>query len=149
MLIAVYWNARACRQRARFSETLDSDAELKSVTQKLEENSTLDGVLRELIIPSVKRKELAFREKGLVVLGLCCLIAKVCMLSVYVSTWMPIALCPVQRLALTSINLFFTQLSSSPETLKISILQVIFDMLMVHEHDLLGKDDNVGSLSYS
>jgi hypothetical protein len=52
----------------------------------------LNGILRELIIPSVKRKELAFREKGLVVLGLCCLIAKVCLLFPYLSTVMLIAL---------------------------------------------------------
>jgi hypothetical protein len=42
-----------------------------------EENSTLEGILADLIIPAVKRKELALREKGLVSLGLCCLIAKV------------------------------------------------------------------------
>jgi condensin complex subunit 3 len=37
----------------------------------------LEGILSDLIIPSVKRKELAMREKALVSLGLCCLIAKV------------------------------------------------------------------------
>jgi Nuclear condensing complex subunits, C-term domain len=45
--------------------------------QTFEENSTLEGILGELIIPAVKRKELILREKGLVSLGLCCLIAKV------------------------------------------------------------------------
>ena len=45
--------------------------------KSFEDNSTLEGVLADLIIPSVKRKELAMREKGLVSLGLCCLIAKV------------------------------------------------------------------------
>jgi condensin complex subunit 3 len=99
--------------------------------------------LRELIIPSVKRKELAFREKGFVVLGLCCLIAKVWMSVAYLSEVMLIVRMIAQRLALSSISLFFTQISSSPEVLKISILQVVFDMLMVHEHDLLGTDDNV------
>lgn len=99
---------------------------LERVNSKLEENSTLDGILRELIIPSVKRKELPFREKGFVVLGLCCLIAK--------------------RLALSSIHLFFTQIPSSPEVLKISIIQVVFDMLMVHE-DILGKDDNSANIT--
>lgn len=39
---------------------------------------TLEGILTELIVPAVKRKELLFREKGLTSLGLCCLIAKVC-----------------------------------------------------------------------
>lgn len=45
--------------------------------QSFEDNSTLEGILGDLIIPSVKRKELAMREKALASLGLCCLIAKV------------------------------------------------------------------------
>ncbi|KAF5378891.1 hypothetical protein D9615_006988 [Tricholomella constricta] len=89
---------------------------LERVNSTLEENSTLDGILKELIIPSVKRKELVFREKGLVSLGLCCLIAT--------------------RLAVNSIFLFVTQLMSSPEVLKPSLLQVVFDVLMVHDQVL-------------
>ena len=46
-------------------------------SQSFEENSTLEGILADLIIPAVKRKELALRAKGLISLGLCCLIAKV------------------------------------------------------------------------
>lgn len=46
--------------------------------QRFEDNSMLEGVVSDLIIPAVKRKELVMREKGLVCLGLCCLIAKVC-----------------------------------------------------------------------
>ena len=45
--------------------------------QTFEENSTLEGILGELIIPAVKRREMALREKGLISLGLCCLIARV------------------------------------------------------------------------
>jgi hypothetical protein len=45
--------------------------------QSFEDNSTLEGVLGDLIVPAIKRKELAMREKGLVGLGLCCLVAKV------------------------------------------------------------------------
>lgn len=45
--------------------------------QTFEENSTLEGILRELIVPAVTRKDMALREKGLVCLGLCCLIARV------------------------------------------------------------------------
>ena len=44
--------------------------------QTFEENSTLEGILGELIIPAVKRKEANLREKGLISLGLCCLIAR-------------------------------------------------------------------------
>ncbi|KAF9461702.1 chromosome condensation complex protein [Collybia nuda] len=93
---------------------------LERVNGTLEENSTLDGVLRDLIIPSVKRKELPYREKGIICLGLCCLIAR--------------------KLALQSMQLFLGQAASSPEVLKLPILQAIFDMLMVHEHDFLRSD---------
>ena len=48
-----------------------------TLRQSFEDNSTLEGILGDLIIPSVKRKELAMREKALASLGLCCLIAKV------------------------------------------------------------------------
>lgn len=50
--------------------------------QSFEENSTLEGILGELIIPAVKRKELPLRENGLISLGLCCLIARVSLLCV-------------------------------------------------------------------
>ena len=42
-----------------------------------EDNSTLEGILGKLILPNVKAKEMALREKGLVGLGLCCLITNV------------------------------------------------------------------------
>ncbi|KAH7929985.1 ARM repeat-containing protein [Leucogyrophana mollusca] len=92
---------------------------LERVNGTFEENSTLEGILGELIIPAVKRKELALREKGLVCLGLCCLIAR--------------------RMALNSFQLFLGQIQSAPEVLKIRVLQIVFDILMVHEGDFLGK----------
>ncbi|KAJ7844433.1 nuclear condensing complex subunit [Mycena olivaceomarginata] len=84
----------------------------------IEENSTLEGVLHDLIIPSVRRKEEEFREKGLIALGLFCLIAK--------------------NFALKTLPLFVSQAEEDvPEELKISLLQIIFDLLMVHERTLL------------
>ncbi|KZT24842.1 hypothetical protein NEOLEDRAFT_1134516 [Neolentinus lepideus HHB14362 ss-1] len=97
---------------------------LERVNGTFEENSTLEGILGELIIPAVKRKELALREKGLVSLGLCCLIAR--------------------RMALNSFQLFLSQVQSAPEPLKIRVLQIIFDMLMVHDRDFLGNDGVAG-----
>ncbi|KAH9921582.1 nuclear condensing complex subunit [Amylocystis lapponica] len=91
---------------------------LERVNGTFEENSTLEGILGELIIPAVKRKELPLREKGLVSLGLCCLIAR--------------------RMALNSFQLFLSQVQSAPEVLKIHVLQIVFDILMVHEGDFLG-----------
>jgi condensin complex subunit 3 len=79
----------------------------------------LEGILGELIVPAVKRKELVLREKGLVCLGLCCLIAR--------------------RMALNSFQLFLSQVQTAPEVLKLRVLQVVFDVLMVHEGDFLAN----------
>ncbi|KAI8971320.1 nuclear condensing complex subunit [Trametes punicea] len=91
---------------------------LERVNGTFEENSTLEGVLGELIIPAVKRREMALREKGLISLGLCCLIAR--------------------RMALSSFQLFLSQVQAAPEVLKIRVLQIIFDILMVHDDAFLG-----------
>ncbi|KAH8108765.1 nuclear condensing complex subunit [Phellopilus nigrolimitatus] len=99
-------------------------AVLERVHGSFEENSTLEGVLADLIIPSVKRKELALREKGLLGLGLCCLIAK--------------------NMALSSFQLFLSQVKSAPESLRIKVLQVIFDIMMTYEKDLLGSVEEIG-----
>ncbi|KAG1861260.1 nuclear condensing complex subunit [Suillus subluteus] len=93
---------------------------LERVNGTFEENSTLEGILGELIIPAVKRKELVLREKGLICLGLCCLIAR--------------------RMALNSFQLFLGQIQTAPEVLKIRVLQIVFDILMVHENDFLNKE---------
>ncbi|KAI9511024.1 nuclear condensing complex subunit [Russula earlei] len=92
---------------------------LERVNGTFEENSTLEGILGELIVPAVKRKELVLREKGLVCLGLCCLIAR--------------------RMALNSFQLFLSQVQTAPEVLKLRVLQVVFDVLMVHESDFLAN----------
>lgn len=42
-------------------------------------------------------------------------------------------------MALNSFQLFLTQVQSSPEVLKIRVLHIVFDMLMVHEGDFLGR----------
>ncbi|KIM86130.1 hypothetical protein PILCRDRAFT_816668 [Piloderma croceum F 1598] len=88
-----------------------------------EENSTLEGVLGDFIIPAVKRKELAMREKGLVGLGLCCLVAK--------------------NMALSSFQLFLSQVQTAPDELKLKVLQVIFDMLMVYDQEFFGRSDEI------
>ena len=42
-------------------------------------------------------------------------------------------------MALNSFQLFLSQVQSAPEVLKTRVLQIVFDMLMVHEGDFLGK----------
>ncbi|KNZ72836.1 Condensin complex subunit 3 [Termitomyces sp. J132] len=89
---------------------------LERVDGTLDENSTLAGILDELIIPSVKRKEYIFREKGLISMGLCCLIAK--------------------PLAINTAKFFVEQVPHSPASLQESLLQITFDIMMVHEAEL-------------
>jgi len=94
---------------------------LERVNGTFEENSTLEGVLADLIVPSVKRKEFALREKGLICLGLCCLIAK--------------------RMALNSFQLFMSQIQTAPEPLKLPVLKLVFDILMVHGKEFLYSEN--------
>ncbi|KAG2363036.1 nuclear condensing complex subunit [Suillus spraguei] len=92
---------------------------LERVNGTFEENSTLEGILGDWY----------FGEKGLICLGLCCLIAR--------------------RMALNSFQLFLGQIQTAPEVLKIRVLQIVFDILMVHENDFLtkeGESDKVQAL---
>ncbi|KAF8656476.1 hypothetical protein AX16_002527 [Volvariella volvacea WC 439] len=96
---------------------------LERVNGNFEDNSTLEGVLSDLIIPAVKRKELPMREKGLISLGLCCLIAK--------------------NMALNSFQLFINQVQNAPEHLQLQVLKVIFDLLIMYEHDFFGRSEEM------
>ncbi|KAG1847661.1 nuclear condensing complex subunit [Suillus subalutaceus] len=99
---------------------------LERVNGTFEENSTLEGILGELIIPAVKRKELVLREKGLICLGLCCLIAR--------------------RMALNSFQLFLGQIQTAPEVLKIqggASERIVEFFLHVLEHE---ESDKVQAL---
>ncbi|KAH9924026.1 nuclear condensing complex subunit [Fomitopsis serialis] len=96
---------------------------LSRVQGSFDENSTLEGLLADLIIPAVKRKELALRERALVNLGLCCLIAK--------------------SMAMNSFQLFLNQVQSAPEDLKVKVLRVIFDILMVYDEELLLRSEDI------
>ncbi|KAK0494637.1 nuclear condensing complex subunit [Armillaria luteobubalina] len=96
---------------------------LERVHGTFEDNSTLEGMLADLIIPAVKRKELPMREKGLVSLGLCCLIAK--------------------NMALRSFQLFLSQIQNAPEELRLKVLQVVFDLLVMYEYEFLSRSGEV------
>ncbi|KAF8965273.1 nuclear condensing complex subunit [Flammula alnicola] len=87
---------------------------LERVNSTFEENITLDGVLRGLIIPSVQRKDDAFRERGLKSLGLCCLIAR--------------------RLAVQFVSLFMSHIATSPPGIRVTLVHSLVDIFMVHEN---------------
>ncbi|KAF8814695.1 ARM repeat-containing protein [Phlegmacium glaucopus] len=98
-------------------------AVLERVNGSFEDNSTLEGILGDLIIPSVKRKELAMREKALASLGLCCLIAK--------------------NMALNSFQLFLSQAQNAPTELKVQVLRIILDLLIVYDQEFFSRSEDV------
>ncbi|KAJ7701145.1 nuclear condensing complex subunit [Mycena rosella] len=95
---------------------------LERVHGNFEDNSTLEGILADLIIPAVRRKELGIREPGLVGLGLCCLIAK--------------------SIAVKSLQLFLSQVQSAPAQLKTKLLQIVFDLMVVYDQELWGRAED-------
>ena len=44
-------------------------------------------------------------------------------------------------MAANSFKLFYQQLNSAPDPLRVRVLQIIFDILMAHERDFLGGDN--------
>ena len=53
-----------------------------------------------------------------------------------------------QRMALNSFQLFVNQIQAAPELLKIRVLKIVFDILMVHEGEFLGRPGDTVSLAY-
>ncbi|KAF6764231.1 nuclear condensing complex subunit [Ephemerocybe angulata] len=100
-------------------------AVLERVNGSFEDNSTLEGILADLIVPSVKRKELAMREKALVSLGLCCLIAK--------------------NMALRSFQLFMGQIENAPAELKVQVLKVTLDLLIMYDQEFFKKSEAIAT----
>lgn len=46
-------------------------------------------------------------------------------------------------MALSSFQLFFSQVQTAPEDLMIKVLQVIFDLLITYEQEFLGRSEEV------
>lgn len=51
-----------------------------------------------------------------------------------------------QRMALNSFQLFLGQIQNAQDALKVRVLQIVFDIIMVHEHEFLGPRSVVGVL---
>lgn len=94
------------------------------------ENLVLEGVVKDWIIPSIQRVEMVFRQLGLLALGLCCLISKVREFTAILSQRTR-SYCS-QDMALQSFALFCSQAQNVPESLKPQVLQIIFDILLMH-----------------
>ncbi|KAG7094897.1 hypothetical protein E1B28_005704 [Marasmius oreades] len=102
---------------------------LERVEKALEHNPSLDGLIMSLVIPCVSRQELAFREKGIICLGLICCISK--------------------RMAKKSIPLFRDNFKTSSEEVKIVMLQGLFDLLMVYKREIILDGDPHGAEKYA
>ncbi|KAG8843652.1 hypothetical protein FRB96_003876 [Tulasnella sp. 330] len=99
---------------------------LERVNSTLQDNSVLHGLLPELIIPSVRSKDPLLRERGLMSLGLCCLIDK--------------------KIALNSFTLFVQQAQVATEDIKKRVMETIFDLLMVYESEFFKADSHMEDL---
>ncbi|KAG8985209.1 hypothetical protein FRB93_006052 [Tulasnella sp. JGI-2019a] len=99
---------------------------LERVNSTLQDNSVLHGLLPELIIPSVRSKDPLLRERGLMSLGLCCLIDK--------------------KIALNSFTLFVQQAQVATEEIKKRVMETIFDLLMVYESEFFKADSHMEDL---
>ncbi|KAK7032879.1 chromosome condensation complex protein [Favolaschia claudopus] len=127
---------KSARERKEMSEAEQADADdidircltictgmLERVHGTIDQNSTLEGILHDLIKPSVERNEHRFKEKGLLALGHFCLISE-----------------PVAR---NNLHKFISEVQAKPdEPLKINLFKVIFDILLVHGRTILAPEAN-------
>lgn len=51
-------------------------------------------------------------------------------------------------MAVNSFQLFLGQIQTAPEVLRVRVLQIVFDILMVHEADFLEKEKDVGNNNF-
>ncbi|KAI9674307.1 MAG: hypothetical protein M1822_009556 [Bathelium mastoideum] len=85
---------------------------LQNVSCNLEQNSHLVTMLNNLVVPAVRSQEAPIRERGLLCLGLCCLLGK--------------------NLASENITLFLHCFARGHPALQIISLQIITDILTAH-----------------
>ncbi|KAF2096200.1 ARM repeat-containing protein [Rhizodiscina lignyota] len=85
---------------------------LQNVECQLENNSHLVTMLNNLVVPAVRSQEAPIRERGLLCLGLCCLLSK--------------------NLAEENLTLFLHCFNKGSDALQIISLQIITDILTSH-----------------
>lgn len=93
----------------------------------------LHGLVAELIVPAVKTKDFDVRAQGLICLGLCCLLDKVTRLDSMprVVRFADVS-CITQSMALDSFQLLARQSESTEGELQVSVLQTLFDLIVLH-----------------
>ncbi|CAO3652827.1 unnamed protein product [Cunninghamella echinulata] len=90
---------------------------LERCAESLQDNSTIYGVLNQLLIPAIQSREIVLREEGLHCLGLVCHLDK--------------------ALALHNIPLFIHCIQNGHDELKKRALMVFFDMIMKYGFDTI------------
>ncbi|CAO3691481.1 unnamed protein product [Umbelopsis ramanniana] len=103
---------------------------LERSEESLQENSSMYGLLNELIIPSVQSKEVVLREEGLHCLGLCC--------------------CLDKTLGLHNVPLFIHCIRNGHTELQLKALMILFDVIMTYGYNTVaskaGGDPELRSL---
>ncbi|ORZ19383.1 nuclear condensing complex subunit [Absidia repens] len=100
---------------------------LEICEESLQDNSTIYGILNQLVIPAVQSKEVVLREEGLHCLGLVCHLDK--------------------DLALHNITLFVHCVSNGHDELKKKALMILFDMIMKYGYPTVSE--KIGDVSKS
>lgn len=90
---------------------------LERMTGNLQDETSLEGLIQELIVPSVQSKDAALREQGLVCLGLCSLLDK--------------------KTALITFPLLLNQIQRANGTIQARCVECLFDLTVVHGMDAL------------
>ncbi|KAF2483369.1 nuclear condensing complex subunit [Neohortaea acidophila] len=85
---------------------------LQNVGGDLEDDANLVTMLNNLVVPAVRSQEAPIRERGLLCLGLCCLLGK--------------------NLAQENLTLFLHCFAKGHPTLQVIALQIIADILITH-----------------
>lgn len=85
---------------------------LQNVQCDLEQNSHLVTMLNNLVVPAVRSQEAPIRERGLICLGLCCLLSK--------------------NLAQENLTLFLHCFTKGHEALQIIAIQIVSDIVTSH-----------------
>ncbi|KAG7448747.1 uncharacterized protein BT62DRAFT_965306 [Guyanagaster necrorhizus] len=99
-----------------------SIAMLEQVNDTISNNSSLNGLFKDLILPNVSKPiDDISRDKAWTCLALICLID--------------------QKLAIKTVPMFLQHSATAPEELKIIILQGLFDILMVYERAILSPEN--------
>lgn len=102
---------------------------LQNVGDNLQDNVHLVTMLNNLVVPAVRSHEAPIRERGLLCLGLCCLLDKVEFPCIH-QRIMLIYLC--QTLAEENLTLFLHCFSKGHDALQVTALHVLSDIFTSH-----------------